>query len=63
MTQTDPHPGKPAVEVSLGERQIAALGFVAFLILGTVAALAYVAGRAVVAPAVSTATRRVAPPV
>jgi hypothetical protein len=60
MTHTDPHPGKPAVEVSFGERQLAALGFVAFLILGTVAALAYVAGRAVTPPT-STAARRVAP--
>jgi len=45
MTQTDPVPAKPAVELALGQRQIAALGFVAILMLGCVATLAYVAGR------------------
>jgi hypothetical protein len=45
MTPSDPYPGKPAVELSMGQRQIAALGFVAFLLLAFVATIAYLAGR------------------
>ncbi len=51
------HPGKPAVQFALGERQVAALGFLAFLLLGSLTAAAYVAGRAGTAsPPVSAAT-------
>lgn len=45
MTPSDSYPGKPAVELSMGQRQIAALGFLAFLLLGFVATVAYLAGR------------------
>ena len=51
FTHTDPLPGKPAAEFSVGQRQMAALGFIAFLLLGFVATMAYVAGRVAHAPA------------
>ena len=47
MTESDPLTGKPAVELALGQRQIAAIGFVAVLLLGCVATMAYVAGRTI----------------
>lgn len=47
MTESDPLTGKPTVEFALGQRQIAAIGFVAVLLLGCVATMAYVAGRAI----------------
>ena len=47
MTESDPLTGKPAVELALGQRQIAAIGFVAILLLGCVATMAYVAGRTI----------------
>ena len=38
-------PEKPAGEFSVGQRQLAALGFIAFLLLGFASTMAYVAGR------------------
>lgn len=58
---SDLNPGKPAVQFALGERQIAALGFVAFLILGSLTAVAYIAGRAGTAPAAPSAAAAGAP--
>ncbi len=38
-------PEKPVGEFSVGQRQLAALGFIAFLLLGFASTMAYVAGR------------------
>lgn len=45
ITESDSLPGKTGFEFSVGQRQIAALGFVAVLVLGCVATVAYLAGR------------------
>lgn len=49
-TQPSPAADKP-VEFSVGQRQLAAIGFVSFLLLGLVATMSYVAGRITSPPA------------
>ena len=56
-------PEKPVGEFSVGQRQLAALGFIAFLLLGFASTMAYVAGRVARNPQTPAPVAAGAPPV